>query len=351
MIQLSPSVLHVVSWFPSEKQPFLGNFIRDQIEILLGEEEGTVLTTHEKWQYANGKWHSGKKHNKWQFAWRVLRSQEEIIHFHVVQRTFWIILLASWLTRKKLILTEHSAFWLHNKKSGALLRALQWYALGKVDRIVVVSNSMKLELAKYLSQPVVVIANPLPKNWTQKGLAELPSAENPYRFIHISTLAPVKNVVGILKALEQLKVEKHNWTFTIVSDEDLSDVKGKVHEMGLTEKVQFAGPLQPDEIAATLQKHHALVTFSQRETFSIVNAEALFFGLHLISTPVGFLGESFQEVWQEVPQNDVIALFHAMKEAIEHGLYTGEKGRKAVADFNEANFRKEYQLSYHELRG
>ena len=119
-----------------------------------------------------------------------------------------------------------------------------------------------------------------------------PKTENNiFKWLHVSSLFPLKNAEGIIQALKLLTKERQDWelTFAGAADQQLVD---SVYESGLSHKVKFVGELSHKDVAKQMQISSAFVLFSKHENFPCVIIEALCCGLPIISSAVGGVPEA-----------------------------------------------------------
>lgn len=274
----------------------------------------------------------------------------DLIHVHVGQ-SVWLhaLTLKKWLN-KPLVVTEHGGYLQRNewKKLSWITRMGNKRLWQQADHLIAVSEWLKHEWSSLHKQNISVIGNFINDQWSTLPIRE--TKNKFYHFLHVSTLAPVKNPLGMINAIAQTVQSGYdNFHFTFVTDVDYKFWEDRVGKMGLQEHISFKGPLSPEEMQLEYQKHNCYIHFSSSETFSIVLAEAMFIGLHVISTRVGFLTALNETVYSEVNQGDSTALSFAMQRAIQNYSFGGEKNRKAVENYLEHTIFDEYNQIYTEL--
>ena len=111
------------------------------------------------------------------------------------------------------------------------------------------------------------------------------------KYLHISSLDDKqKNVSGIIRAFEKACRQNPNLKLTIVGDgEDKTTLQALVRELNVEVSVQFKGHVLGKELVNEINAHHALVMFSNYETFCLVVAEALACGKPVITSNAGGL--------------------------------------------------------------
>ncbi len=324
------------SWYPTEDQPFLGNFVRQQALFLATKFKVTVvyaypsassrtlelkqteignftevLVTYPSKRLSFLRFYSKKK--AYQLGFAAVQSTIDIIHGHVMLPNLPFFAEAKKYFRCPLMVTEHSSIFREEQK---LLTWVQRAVLrrysSRIDQLFAVSEFQQKDLNTIAkSIPCQVVYNPVDPAFFEPTKSKI--AEG-FRFIHISTLdEQTKNPEGILNAIAQLKRSyQEKFLFTILSDEPTEKWVDYSKALGISDCVQFEGPCHPQEVLRHLQKSHALVHFSNYESFSLVIAEAWACGIPVISTPVGIAQGMDKHLGMNVSIMDENALAEAM---------------------------------------
>jgi L-malate glycosyltransferase len=111
------------------------------------------------------------------------------------------------------------------------------------------------------------------------------------KYLHISSLdEKQKNVSGIIRAFEKACRQNSNLKLTIVGDsEEKTTLQALVRELNVEDSVQCKGHVLGKELVNEINAHHALIMFSNYETFCLVVAEALACGKPVIASRAGGL--------------------------------------------------------------
>jgi len=333
------NVLILSSWYPTPQNPFLGNFVQRQAQLLNetynvvviniyadnnlhkttifeSEDNGfrEILIAHK--ETSNPLKRRLLQKNALHKAFRII-SKIDLIIGNIILPKGWQFSLAKKHYNAPLIYVEHGSYFrpsilqkwsLKNKIS--VRRTIK-----NVDAIVAVSDFLKKDLANfYQNKSIEVIGNSIDCelfNIASKKSNEL------FEFIHVSTLDPnTKNPSGLIDACEMLKNDGLSFHMTIVSDEPTSKWQAYVNNLELSDFISFVGPLKWEELPAYYQKSDAFVLFSDYETFSIVLAEAWACGIPTISTSVGIAYELDNKLGSIVNVGDSNQLYKTMKEYI-----------------------------------
>jgi glycosyltransferase involved in cell wall biosynthesis len=323
-------ILFIPSWYPNRIERASGNFIKrliqansgyDSVAVLfvvpdatiknktevLINETGGIFEVIVYYKKVNAKFLFGsilkairrfkayrlgrlEIYNKW--------GKPQLVH---VQEALPAVIYAWWLKIKlglRFIVTEHSVVRYISASSGLLL-PLQKRVLKAAERIITVSNYLAEAMRgngiknHYTAVPNVV---PLPDLLP----STIPS-EAKKRILHISTLAEVKNVKGILRTIKQISLIRNDFELVI-----LCEIENRKEEfiqyaksLGLGENTVIFKSYIADtgKLTELILSSNFLLMFSNYETFSVVLAESLWAGRPVITSKCGgpqeFINEEF----------------------------------------------------------
>lgn len=112
------------------------------------------------------------------------------------------------------------------------------------------------------------------------------------RMITVGRLHPIKGLPLLLRACADLPEDCRDWTLDIVGDGPMErELKSLTQQMGLTDRVRFAGALSPEDVAAAYDRADCYVLSSFMEGLPVVLMEAMAKGLVVISTRVAGVPE------------------------------------------------------------
>ena len=183
-------------------------------------------------------------------------------------------------------------------------RVFQRDFLGLWERVTVaapVSLSVQSSMHKYLggAKPFVLFRNVV--DTTVFRFRELERDQDlPFSFLHVSSLEPRKNVLGMLRAFAALKQKHPAWRmqFRLVGGANelyLSQARTYAFGLGLLHifqpSVAFFGPRDSSDVAFQMQEADVFVLFSEMENAPCVISEALCCGLPVIATSVAGIPE------------------------------------------------------------
>lgn len=371
------NILALSSWYPSEADPFLGNFVKRHCEA--------ISTTHKVWVIfvAGVEDKSKEKIEKtesgnlteiiiyqesgrndlvryFQKRKAILTVIEELgidfdlLHAHAL---FPLAPMFSFVSKKLNIPWVFSEHWSgFHEKFRPTVNPLKWKWVMDSAKTAEMGFPVSENLAKSIqkvfpNQKLQCVANVVEDVF-------FPPCENheqnsQTRFLHVSTLVEkYKNMRGTLAAFSRLKKAGFDFHFLIVSDGDFSDAKKWTIEFDLSDRVDFKGPLSSAEIANEMAVADALVLFSNTENQPCVVLESLSTGLPVIASTVGDIPNLVtRDKGLLAPPGNVAALYQSLSKFIES---RSDFSRAIVAKGTREKFSKEavakrYSDAYSEL--
>lgn len=345
MTKQSRHILFLASWYPNPEQPVLGNFIQrharaaamtNTVSVAAAfsyngnatVEYSSANNVHEflaRFPKTEGKGiiSSVKKLRRYRKALREAvttavqkNGKPDVIHIHVA----WpVALVADAIIREfnvPVILSEHWSGYLpeDGNYSGMLLKHYTSSLFSKAKIVTVVSERMQHAMVKHGLQ-----ANykRLP-NAVDSNVFSFKSQATDYklRWLHVSMLVDrEKNIRGLLRAFSE-HCKEHDASLTIVGEgNEKAELMQFAESLGLSSKVRFTGLQSPDEIAALMNTHSALVMFSNFEGMPVTIIEAKCCGLPVIATNTGAIPEMLNQTTDQlVPVKDEERLTQVMNE-------------------------------------
>lgn len=329
------NILVLSSWYPTKAQPFLGNFVEQQIELIATVHNVTVivLEAHEnastiriednqinsyreiRIHYQQGKNVVNRYFNQRKAFKRGLNLLERIdfIHAHVLLPKGHLFALAKKKLNCPLIVTEHASYYKQDTKNRLSARQLMLLkkTIPAVDQFIAVSEVLQQDMEQFGMQSIKVVPNPIDSAVFKLKIKE--KSEN-FQFLHISTLAEIKNVLGIIDAFNSAFSKNPSIELTIVSDEDFSDLKYYSRSLDCVNNIQFVGPVFHHETVSYYQNSDCFILNSNYETFSIVLAEAWSCGKPVIATNVGIARNMHSDLGIQIESDNPEQLAKAIVE-------------------------------------
>ncbi|MFB6340597.1 glycosyltransferase family 4 protein [Saccharicrinis sp. FJH62] len=306
-------ILHIPRWYPGLNGPQGGVFISKHIassqnyrhsvinvNVSKGKEiplKRVLFTSSENVNTYSYFYRSGNKlfssFNYCIGIYRCIRQllkekdKPDLIHAHVLLRTYVVAYVLHILFKRPYIITEHWSgyhYGLYHQKSKTY-RFLLKLMLKKAEKVLVVSNRLRNDMLACI---------PLDKTKLKilPNVAENTSETKPQKqgsTIKIVTVADlkdnIKRVSGVIEAIK--KFTNENIEYHIIGDgPDINTLKQLANQL-LNEKIYFYGELSNEDVLKKLPEFDFLIQNSQYETFGLVPVEALLSGLPVISTTTG----------------------------------------------------------------
>ncbi len=220
----------------------------------------------------------------------------DIIHANWSPTAFFAI-LSKPFHGKKIILTERSPYLLLTKNR--FWRLLNKFSFSLVERLVVISEESKDIISKdYKIKNIKVIRNGVEKiklKKSKKSLRkELGLPLNKKIFLYVGRITEIKGIDYLIDAFK--KVDSNKAILLIVGDgQDLSELKNKVKDYRINNKVIFTGLKKHQEVIKYMSASDVFILPSLGETGGNVLLEARAYGLPIISTKAGWAKEIINE--------------------------------------------------------
>ncbi|KRQ97115.1 glycosyltransferase family 4 protein [Bradyrhizobium valentinum] len=156
------------------------------------------------------------------------------------------------------------------------------------------------------------------------------------RISFLGRLEPEKGVPQLVDALGKL-AWRADWTATIAGSGELQQTRAQAQRLGIADRVDFPGWLDPSETAALLQQTDILALPSFIETLPMAVIEAFAHGVAVVATPVGAVPEVIAHGRNGllVPVGHVEELASALDQLLENGTLRRSLGEAARRDHAE----------------
>lgn len=337
MSQSKKNIVCLSSWYPSEKQPFLGNFIQRQIELLgtkyviqfiqtqaVADQKTIEVSqlicnnyTEITATYPAVRAKLLKKYYQTKALKKALQTidQPDLLLTYIFLPKIWQFLIV----KKRLNIP-----WIHIEQGSYFRKEIQsnWNVLQRfwikkayqqVDILLAASEFLARDMK--IVDPTRTIKRV--KNHIDTKLFSFKEKEvrSTTHFLHVSTLdKQTKNPKGMFDAMQLLSETTSEFLFTIVSDEPTHEWESYVAKLGIAENVHFVAPQKWEQLPAFYHEADAFILNSVYETFSIVLAEAWATGTPTISTPVGIAYNAPSYLGLNVEPNNTRSLAAALIE-------------------------------------
>lgn len=228
------------------------------------------------------------------------------------------------------------------EKRSWVRKRLAQYVVRQADGIRAVSERLKTSLVedfsvdpkKILVSPIFLDGRRFAERAAQMGERKR-SASDPFVFVTVSRLVPVKNIAMQIRALAKLRMS-FDAKLVIVGDGPCrQELEALVRELGLEKHVTFTGAVS--DPTPFFHEADAFLLTSLSEGYGMAPIEAACFGLPVIMTDVGCANEVILDQINGfvIPIGDELALVKAMNHLI------GElETRERIQEENKKLFEK-----------
>ena len=290
----------------------------------------------------------------WQFPQQVRQQPADI--FHIIDHSDAHIV--RWLrkTGKPVVVTCHDLINIvyPDNLQGSVRMPFVSDRLGRysidsmeyADAIVAVSAETAKNIGKVLNIPpdrVTVIPNavdlqfqPLPQERSQAFRAQLKVPDRTFCLLNVGGNQPRKNVMGILKALQQIQQRGLAVQLWKVSDDFTDEQKCFIQDNGLEDVIKYLGYLDKSTLVQAYNAADLLIAPAFHEGFGITLLEAMACGTPVITANVSAMPEVVGDAGILVDPNDSQAIADAVYRLHNEPLYyqeLRERGLDRVKSF------------------
>ncbi|WP_193182518.1 glycosyltransferase family 4 protein [Nisaea sediminum] len=187
--------------------------------------------------------------------------------------------------------------------------------LGDVTRIVVSSARTALRLRDFGVNPSAVrVVEPGIAEWA-RGESWIGDGSAPVRVLSVATLTKRKGHDVALKALASCS--DLDWRLDIVGaprdPEHGADLKTLSGELGILERVTFHGEVGEEKLVELHRRASLFLSATYHEGFGMALADAVAFGLPVVTTEEGAVAEAVRTAAEQVPAGDVDGLGQTLR--------------------------------------
>lgn len=316
---MKPRVVWLCSWYPNELDRFTGDFIQRHavaaselaeidvvhvvpgglvkktvVSVLNASLRETIIYTGSASKVARY-WSMWKAYRRFFNGYETEHGKPDLLHVHVAfpAGLFGRIWKHKW--QIPMVLTEHYGIYNTTVDDAFPTRSFLFQqatrrAVGAANLVLPVSEALAKGMMQYVGQfPYKVVPNVVDTELFYNQLLALPS---PFQFIHVSNMAPVKNISGILKAFAEVVARRNDVELHLVGAQPAQYIE-EARQLGLLNKtVYFHAECTYAEVAEKVRSAHCGVLFSDSEMLPCSLLEWLCTGMPVIATRVGGIPEA-----------------------------------------------------------
>ncbi|MEO8711730.1 MAG: glycosyltransferase [Parafilimonas sp.] len=282
------------------------------------------------------------------------KGKPDLVHVHVPMKAGIIALKFSKKLNISYIVSEHSSLYVKNADDNFFTRSFYFrHNTKKIFKKAALITNVSAAIAKVLKEmfglnDVHIIPNVVDTNYFNFK----PKEKNKiFRWLHVSTMLPLKNVDKIIQTFKKISATNTDWELIICGPIN-KEYELLVSGLNLQAKIKFIGEVSYEQVAIEMQKADAFIMFSKHENFPCVIIEALCCGLPVVASNVGGISEAVNEsngILVEV--NDTVALQNAITSLMNNSeKFNAEKiAADAVSKYNYNTVAQQFISVYKEV--
>ncbi len=117
-------------------------------------------------------------------------------------------------------------------------------------------------------------------------------ASKPPKILFLGRLGQGKGVPELIEALATPRIAALSWTAVLAGDGDIEAYRTAAADRGIGDRIAFPGWVGPDTVRELLSSADIMVLPSHHEGLPMSVLEGMAYGLTVVSTPVGAIGEA-----------------------------------------------------------
>jgi glycosyltransferase involved in cell wall biosynthesis len=236
----------------------------------------------------------------------------DLVHLHVIVSAGIYALFLHYVHRLPFLITEHSSMYRAEtgvfRRSNWLFKAFVKLCVREAKAIIALSPFYASTMQKHgLNNRFFYVPNVVntdlfkPQNELNyanlNAINRIKNELKTIKLIHVSGLHdPIKNVSGILKAIEKLSKKRQDFTLDIIGDPlEQPPYRALVKQLGIEKYIKFYFYLTIEEVAERMQNSDIFVLFSRFEGLPCVILEAMSVGLPVVATETGGISDWITE--------------------------------------------------------
>jgi glycosyltransferase involved in cell wall biosynthesis len=218
----------------------------------------------------------------------------DVIHAHFTYPDGVASILLGRELRVPVVITEHN-LWKPWMDDYPLVRRQSLWSLGRAAKVVTVSDAVRRTIEAVAKRPVPAVTMPVGVDGSEFGLRSEPlRPADEAKLLYVGWINYIKGVDVLLQAMPLLLRRHPRIRLTLIGGGIYRDTRRQENslrrlaaDLGLGERIHFAGPRSPAEVSQAMRDADALVLPSRRESCGAVLLEALACGTPVVATRCG----------------------------------------------------------------
>jgi glycosyltransferase involved in cell wall biosynthesis len=252
--------------------------------------------------------------------------------------------------RSQKVATVHEVPWVRDERSGKLKHAVRLFlGIKYAAAIVAPSRQTAADIERLYPDTADRVEVVYPgvgaafrqqrgRLDIQEALGRLGIPEAPY-FLFVGTLRRKKNVVLLLEAFARVaeSLPEMRLVYAGKTGEDEAALRARTAELGLADRVTFAGYVEDEDLPRLYAAATALVYPSVSEGFGFPIVESFACGTPVLASDAGSIPEVAEEAALLVPANDIDALAEGLVQIVTDGRqrrFLIDRGLARARDFS-----------------
>lgn len=371
------NILFISSWFPNKIEPSNGNFVQRHAEAVSLKHHVEILHSigdfnqKEKYliddQVINGiktviVYYRNSKNPLQNFYHRMQAykigfskmQKPDLVHANVLHNSMFFAVYLKKKFNIPFVVTEHwTAFQANSSDSlGFFSNQIAKYIGNHASMLFPVCDRLKKGLRSLgIKTPAQVVPNVVDTDVFKEKKGE----NAVKKFLHISSLTYMKNILSILNVFLKVHQKGHDFELSLGGNGDLKPIQEFIFKHKLDHKIKYFGAISHSEVAQKMSEHDAFVLFSKYENQPCVISESMSVGLYVFSSNVGGISEFFPENFGVLIEKDNEGeLCNTIINYLQNNVQVAssqDMHQYAIDTFGKEAIAKKYGESYLEILG
>ena len=233
-------------------------------------------------------------------VWELLFGRVDILHFHMAERgSTWrtvVFAVTAYAFNKPVVIHTHGAeFKIFYEELPLLGKKLIRWVLRRAKYLIVLSKGWQkyyVECCEVPQDKTIVLYNPVeyPASIPEKDAGE------PIKLLFLGKINQRKGIYDLLYSFAAFKQNSSVITKLLIAGSgEVEPTKKLVEDLGLSQDIEFLGWITPKQRNELLAQTHSFILPSYNEGLPMALLEAMSWGLSIITTPVGGIGEVIKD--------------------------------------------------------